>query len=127
MHEAVVACRLIQWVAEEMGMSVEWPFLTNTDSPQAHSFQHSTCPNSKVRGCFDLRNKRTTELRDKGVVSSKKTPQDLNVADMLTHCFARKQFQHRVFVITTLRGHVYSISYTLLELFNNNNIKHTHD
>ena len=105
MHEAVVACRLIQWVAEEMGMSVEWPFLINTDSSQAYSFQHSTCPNSKVRGCFDLRNKRTIELRDKGVVSSKKIPRDLNVADMLTHCLARKQFQHHLSRAQNLRYH----------------------
>ena len=72
MHEAVYACRLVQWVAEEMGMGVDWPFTIQTDSSQAFSFQHNTCPNSKIRGCFDLRNQTVNELRDKGIVRAKK-------------------------------------------------------
>ena len=86
MHEAVSACRLIQWVAEEMGMAVSWPFTINTDSSQAFSFQHNTCPNSKIRGCFDLRDKATKELRDKGMVQARKIIREINIADMLTHC-----------------------------------------
>ena len=66
-------------------MVVDWPFTIYTDSSQAHSFQHNTCPNSKIRGCFDLRDKCVQELRDKGVVKSVKIPRDLNVADLLTH------------------------------------------
>jgi hypothetical protein len=105
MHEAVVACRLIQWVAEEMGMVVHWPFAINTDSSQAYSFQHSTCPNSKIRGCFDLRNNATIEMRDKGQVKAVKIFRDLNVADMLTHCLSRMKFQHHLSRAQNLRYH----------------------
>ena len=123
MHEAVVACRLIQWVAEEMGMAVKWPFSINTDSSQARSFQHNTCPGSKLRGCFDLRDKSVSELRDKGVVTSNKIHRDLNVADMLTHCLTRGQFHHHLDRAQNLRNHnskgacVFSLIYSL-ELFN---------
>ena len=65
-------------------MAVKWPFSINTDSSQARSFQHNTCPGSKLRGCFDLRDKSVSELRDKGVVTSNKIHRGLNVADMLT-------------------------------------------
>ena len=92
MKEAVQSARLLQWVAEEMGMVVDWPFTIYTDSSQAHSFQHNTCPNSKIRGCFDLRDKCVKELRDKGVVKSVKIPRDLNVADLLTHCLPKSKF-----------------------------------
>ena len=105
MHEAVVACRLMQWVAEEMGMAVKWPFSINTDSSQARSFQHNTCPGSKLRGCFDLRDKSVSELRDKGIVTSNKIHRDLNVADMLTHCLTRGQFHHHLDRAQNLRYH----------------------
>ena len=130
MHEAVVACRLIQWVAEEMGMIVKWQFLINTDSSQAFSFQHNTCPTSKVRGCFDLRDKATIELRDKGIVNSRKIPRDLNIADMLTHCLTRGQFQHHLGRAQNLRNHnskgacVFTLVYSLelCSQFENRNI-----
>ena len=50
------------------------------------------CPNLKIRGCFDLRDKCVQELRDKGVVKSVKIPRDLNVADLLTHCLPKSKF-----------------------------------
>ena len=104
MHEAVYACRLVQWVAEEMGMRVDWPFKIQTDSSQAFSFQHNTCPNSKIRGCFDLRNQTVKELRDKGIVQAKKINRELNVADMLTHCLSGKPFNQHLIRAQNLRN-----------------------
>lgn len=88
MSEAVFAGRLVNWVAEEMGLKVKWPFELYSDSSQAVSYQHSTCPNSKMRPFFDLRSNRIQELRDTNVVTSKKIIRDLNVADLLTHCLS---------------------------------------
>lgn len=105
MHEAVVACRLIQWVGEEMDMEVKWPFLLNTDSSQAYSFQQNTCPNSKIRGSFDLRDQATREMRDSGIVKANRIHRDLNVSDMLTHCLTRKQFHGHLSRAQNLRNH----------------------
>ena len=88
MSEAVYAGRLMNWVAEEMGIQVRWPFELQCDSNQALSYQHSTCPNSKMRSFFDLRLGRIQELRDTNIVTSKKILRDLNVADLLTHCLS---------------------------------------
>ncbi len=93
MREGVVAGRLVQWVAEEMGLVVTWPFVVQSDSTQAISFQKATAPNSKLRGCFDRREKSIVELRDQGVVTSKYIPRSLNVADMLTHCLSGPKFR----------------------------------
>ncbi len=93
MREGVVAGRLVQWVAEEMGMTVKWPFQICSDSTQAVSFQGATAPTSKLRGCFDLRQAFVQELRDQNVVTSKHIPRELNMADLLTHCLAGPIFR----------------------------------
>jgi hypothetical protein len=93
MREGVVAGRLVQWVAEEMGMAVKWPFEVLSDSTQAVSFQGATAPNSKLRGCFDLREAFVQELRDQTVVKSRHIPRELNMADMLTHCLSGPIFR----------------------------------
>jgi len=92
MREAVVAGRLVQWVAEEMGIQVCWPFTVKADSTQAVSFQKATAPNSKLRRCFDMRNQAVEELRDQKIVRSEHILRDLNVADLLTHCLAGPSF-----------------------------------
>ena len=83
-----------------MGMEVRWPFLLNTDSSQAYSFQQNTCPKT-----FDLRDKATREMRDKGIVKANKIHRDLNVSDMLTHCLTRKQFDGHLSRAQTLRNY----------------------
>jgi len=93
MREGVVHGRLAQWVAEEMGLSVAWPFVLQSDSTQAVSFQKATAPKTKMRGCFDLREQSVVELRDQGIVTSRHIPRDLNVSDMLTHCLAGPNFR----------------------------------
>ena len=73
-------------------MSVTWPIVLQTDSMQARSFQHDTCPTSKLRGCFDIRDKSIQELRDKNVISTRHISRTLNIADLLTHCLCRSKF-----------------------------------
>ena len=92
MQEAVQGFKLLLWVSEEMGLAVSWPFTIKTDSSQARSFQHSTCPSTKLRGMIDLRNSSVCEMRDKGVVNSVHIPRQVNIADILTHCLSREPF-----------------------------------
>jgi hypothetical protein len=96
MREGVLHGRLAQWVAEEMGLSVAWPFVLQSDSKQAISFQKATAPKSKLRGCIDLREQSVVELRDQGIVSSKFIPRDLNLSDMLTHCLSMPKFRQNL-------------------------------
>jgi hypothetical protein len=55
LKEGVKDGRLFNWVAEEMGMNVSWPFVVQVDNNQAISFQKDTCINSKIRGSIDIR------------------------------------------------------------------------
>jgi hypothetical protein len=96
LRDAIIAARLIQWVAEDMRFDVKWPLIMQTDSTQAHSFQHNTCPKSRMRGCFDLREQSIKEMRDKGVVRAKYVPRELNMADLLTHCLSRCKFRQQL-------------------------------
>jgi hypothetical protein len=119
MREVVVAGRLMQWVAEEMGMTVKWPFVVKSDSTQAVSFQRATSPASKLRGCFDLRDLFVKELRDQEVVTSEHVLRDLNVADMLTHPLSGREFSNCLGRAQNLRTYsargacVYSYLYSL--------------
>ena len=80
MREAVVAGRSLGWIAEEMGLQVDWPIVFKTDSKQAVSFQHATAPNSKLRRCFDMRSEAVKELRDQGIVRSEYINREFNVS-----------------------------------------------
>ena len=55
LKEGVKDGRLFNWVAQEMGMNVSWPFVVQVDNKQAISFQQDTCINSKIRGPIDMR------------------------------------------------------------------------
>jgi hypothetical protein len=124
MSEAAFAGRLLGWVAEEMGLQVQWPLELQSDSNQAVSYQHSTCPNSKMRSFFDLRLGRITELRDTNIITSKKILRDLNVADLLTHCLSGSQHWSHLGRAQNLRSvscrgacvlrHIYSVQLTSL-------------
>jgi hypothetical protein len=92
MQEAVQAFKLLQWVCEEMGLKPQWPLDIHTDSSQARSFQHNTCPATKLRGMIDIRNQAVQEMREKGVISTTLIPRNINVADMFTHCLSRRGF-----------------------------------
>ena len=53
------------WIAEEMGIHIEWPGRIFVDNAAGVSFQNGTNPNSKLKGIFDLREQWVKELRDK--------------------------------------------------------------
>ena len=89
---AVVAARLLQWVAEDMFGDVKWPLLMNTDPTP----RRSSTTNSRLRGCFDIRERSVQELRDRGVVATRYVPRDRSLADMLTHCLSRGKFTDKV-------------------------------
>lgn len=93
LRDAVLAARLTQWVEEEMGIVTSWPVLVGTDSSQALSFQRDACPNSKIRGCFQLRDSWVRDLRNKKEVKIQKIPRNLNMADLMTHCLSNCKFQ----------------------------------
>ena len=93
MREISVAGRWLQWVAEEMGIGVRWPFVVQSDSTQAVSFQKATKPDSKLRNYFDLRDSSVREMRDNNILTSKHILRDLNIADMLTHPLSSSKFR----------------------------------
>ena len=103
MRDVVLAARLMHWVAEDMGLTVQWPLVMKTDSTQARGFQHDNCP--KLRGCFDLRDAWVNELREKGVVQTQKIPRKLNLADMMTHCLSRCTYNESVKRAQNFRNH----------------------
>ena len=113
LKEGVKDGRLIQWVAEEMGINVEYPFVINVDNSQARSFQGDTCPNSKIRGSIDMREAWVQEMRDQSVVKTEHVPGHENLADVFTKCLMGPKFNAIVEKILNfqkteiLGGHVY--------------------
>ena len=65
LSEAVRDMNLRLWIAEEMGIHIEWPGRIFVDNAAGVSFQNGTNPNSKLKGVFDLREQWVKELRDK--------------------------------------------------------------
>lgn len=83
---AVQNMRLLFWRAQEQGMKVGFPGTVYVDNAAGISFQHRTCPDSKLRGCFDLRAAWVKELQDMEMVKTVKVDTLVNVADLLTKC-----------------------------------------
>ena len=90
--DAVKETRLQMWVAEEMGMQVSYPFIVQVDSAQAMSFSGDTCPKSKLRGTFDMREAWIKEMRNDNVVKLVYVHRDENLADMFTKCLKCPEF-----------------------------------
>ena len=63
LKEGVRDARLLFWVAEEMVVSASWPFVVNCVFKQAIIFQEDTCPKSRIRGSFDLREGWVAEVK----------------------------------------------------------------
>ena len=109
---AVAVGRLTQFVAEELGVKALWPLRVFSDSMQSVSFQRNTTCQSKLRGCFDLRDKAVVELRDKNIIKTIYIPRVHNLADVLTHPVTGPVFQRfrsnmqklRLFMTTLLGG-----------------------
>ena len=59
------------------------------------SFRHRTCPHTKLKGVFDLRDKWVRELCDCHDIVVRKIASKYNIADLLTKCFKSWDF-HRL-------------------------------
>ena len=55
--------------------------MVQVDSTQA---RRNTCPKSRTRGAFDLREDWVKEVRDNGIVETQYVHTDSNLADMFT-------------------------------------------
>jgi len=97
--EAAKQARLAQWRAEELGIGTKWPIDIQVDNKAGISFQKATNPNTKLLGCFDLRDSWVSELRDKAQIKAVKVHTDNNCADLLTKCHSKQRFQHLVQLI----------------------------
>ena len=104
LKEGVRDARLLMWVAEEMGVSVSWPFVVNCDSKQAISFQEDTCPKSKIRGSFDLREDWVAEVRDQKIVQMAKIDGEKNCADIFTKCMPTWKFKKMFQLISSFQS-----------------------
>ncbi len=85
--------RLFHWVLEEMThVPTVYPIRVQTDSTGARSFQRDTCPSTKLRGCFDFRERWIEELRDQQEFSTELVPDCSNLADIFTKCLSNVEF-----------------------------------
>ena len=113
LKEGIKDGRLVQWVAEEMGIVTAYPFTVLVDNSQVLSFQGDTCPNSKIRGSIDMRESWVKELRDLEIVATQYVEGSENLADILTKCFMGPKFRTLLQKIQDfqktkiLEGHLY--------------------
>ena len=81
-----------------MGAQVEYvdkyPYLIHVDNSGGISFQHSTNPDTKLKGIFYFRHKWVQELRDVSVMDAIKIDTKDNISDMFTKCQSRPVFEH---------------------------------
>ena len=82
-------------------------YISEDDPIFTHSFCpefiiRSTNPESRLRGCFDLRSAWVKELQDAGLVKAVKVATDLNIADLLTKCHSTST-QTRLMGLVDLR------------------------
>jgi hypothetical protein len=87
---------LTGWVSEEMGCEVKWPLKVYTDSSGAYSFQRDSCPDSKLKGCFDLREEWVADLQREERIDVCMCTDPENKADVLTKCLPTYKFKSRV-------------------------------
>ena len=88
--------RLFYWVLEEMTqVAIQYPIIIHTDSTGARSFQRDTCPSTKLRGCFDFRERWIEELRDQQELSTELVSDSSNLADIFTKCLSNVEFTVR--------------------------------
>ena len=89
---------------------MKWSFVVQVDSTQA---RRNTCPKSRTRGAFDLREDWVKEVRDNGIVETQYVHTDSNLADMFTKRLPIWKFQQFVNTILSfqsvqiLEGQVY--------------------
>ena len=91
LYETLKEANLFHCRAQEMGIPLTYPLNVKVDSRPAMSFQKGTCVESKLRGTYDLRDKRIKELRDQGRVETDYVATKDNKADMFTKCMSTKR------------------------------------
>ena len=96
--------RLMGWVLEESGVSVDWPLEINTDSGCCVSFKYDTCPETKMRGCFSYREDWVREVQAADYVHVRKCSDANNLADVFTKCMGPSKFRARVLQIRRFSG-----------------------
>lgn len=107
LKECVRDSRVLLWVAEEMGVDISYPFVVFCDSKQAISFQGDTCPRSKIRGSFDLREDWVSEVRDQKTVQMCKVEGTRNLADLFTKCLPTYKFKALVKMINEFQDQIF--------------------
>ena len=71
------------------------------------SFQQDTCPKSRIRGSFDLREEWVAEVRDQKTVSMAKVPGEKNLADLMTKCMSTWKFRRMFELIQYFQSRIY--------------------
>ena len=66
------------------------------DNTQAISFQHKTCPHTKLKGVFDLRWDWVCDLQNAGEVKTTHIDTNRNIADLMTKCLDNRTFNRLV-------------------------------
>jgi len=93
LYEAVMATRKAKHGASELGVHVPTCDRIQVDNSTCLSFQHRTNPDTRLRGCYDLRDERISELRDSTELETVYVHTDKNLADLLTKCHVKKKFE----------------------------------
>lgn len=96
LSQAVKEARYFVWKAGEMGLREPEIIKMMVDNAQAISFQHRTCPHTKLKGVFDLRWDWVKDLQDDGGVTTAYINTKDNVADLLTKCHQSTDFNRLV-------------------------------
>ena len=96
LSQAVKEARYFVWKADEMGLRVPKVIKMLVDNAQAISFQHRTCPHTKLKGVFDLRWDWVKDLQQDGDLVTAHIKTHDNVADLLTKCHQSSEFNRLV-------------------------------
>ena len=98
MSECMKDVQLRMWVAEEAGVTVDWPVEIQVDNKAGVHFQNKMNPDSKLKGIFDMRSGWLHELHNKNKFKAVKIATEYNLADELTKPLApvvRKKLRKR--------------------------------
>ena len=96
LSQAYKEARYFSWKCAEMGMLVPDVVCMEVDNTQAISFQHKTCPHTKLKGVFDLRWDWVADLQKTGEVNTVHVDTQFNMADLLTKCLNNDDFNRLV-------------------------------
>ena len=94
--QAYKEARYYTWKCEEMGMRTPNIIQMEVDNTQAISFQHKTCPHTKLKGVFDLRWDWVRDLQNNNEVKTIHVDTKHNMADLLTKCLDNTEFNRLV-------------------------------